>query len=248
MKLPSVSRPTALWREQGRLAAEGLQAAWADPEIRACWTAIAFEVHAALKPPVESWGTAPHVSPIWEQIGVEPEAVFSRLISLLQERVPALAHVWGPDLGMWVLGLTIGLIAPEIGAATPATIARFLPDNPVTASRDPSTGEAMLHGAETATTRHLMQIRSYFQSLLPPGKPGRPKGSPKPSKSGRRSVSPKAALRAYDMDSRGAHWREIAKALWPPMTPAELRSEKTRLKVRYYIERGDRLTRKKPVE
>ncbi len=172
--MQSVARPTKFWGQQAKLLAAEVEAAWADLEIQACWTAVALEVHAALIHPVESWGIAPHVSPIATETGVDPGVVFSQLISLLQERSPALAHVWGPDLGMWVLGLTIGLVAPEIGPATPATIARFLPDNPVTVSRDPSTGEAMLHSAETATTRHLMQIRSYFQSLLPPGKPGRP--------------------------------------------------------------------------
>ena len=246
--MQSAARVTKLWEQQAKLLAAAVEAAWEDPEIRACWTAVALEVHAALTRPVESWGTSPHVSPIATAIGVNPEVVFSRLISLLQERNPRLANACGPDLDCWILGLTIGLVAPEIGAATPATIQRFLPDNPLTMSRDPSTGEAVLHGAETATARHLLQIQSYFQSLVPPRKVGRPKGVPKPSKSGRRAISPEVALRAYDMDSRGAHWREIAKALWPRITPADVRNEKTRLKVRYYIERGDRLARKKSVE
>lgn len=168
-------------------------------EIAACWTAVAIEVHAALKPPVESWGTAAHVSPIRTEIGVEPEAVFARLIGLLEERVPALPHACGPDMGAWVLGLTIGLVAPEVGAVTPATIARLLPDNPIQIiSRDPSTGEAIWRGLETARGRHSLQIRSYFQSLAPPGKPGRPKGLPKPKKSGKRLLPPDLALRVHE--------------------------------------------------
>ncbi|MCZ6530163.1 MAG: hypothetical protein O6949_07500 [Chloroflexi bacterium] len=245
MKL-QLPRPTALYRKQERLLAEGLQAAWDDPEIQACWLAIAREVHVVLNRPVESWGTAPHVSPIATEIGVDPCVVFSTLISLLQERVPALAHAWGPDLGFWILGLMFGIVAPEIGAVTPATVQRFLPDNPVTISRDPSTGKAMLHGAETATARHLMQIRSYFQSLAPPGKTGRPKGLPKPKKSGKGSLPPDLALRVHEAKLDGMTFRQIVRQVLHTTIPSDHRvRERLRAKVNRLNAQGARLKLKK---
>jgi len=236
-------RHTKFWRRQEDLLAEAIGTALDDPEIQTCWNEIASELYAVLRSGEHS-GTAPHVAQI------ETHAMFAPLISLLRERFPVIEYAWGSDLGPLIHSLTIKGLAPEIDVPIPEKMAHFIPDpdNPIKIEFDPSTGEAMFRGVKTATVRHFIQSQSYFESLAPPGEPGRPKGSPKPSKSGRRSISPEAALRAYDMDSRGAHWREIAKALWPPMTPADLRSEKTRLKVRYYIERGDRLARKKPVE
>ncbi len=234
-------RYTALWEHQTKFIGEVLATALDDPEIDACWDYITVKLHAALKQP-------PHVLPTETEIRI----MAAPLIKLLQERVPTLEHAWESNLGPWIIELMARMIqtaAPEIDITIPETnMKRLLPDNPVTISSDPSTGKVILRDVETATGRHFMQIQSYFQSLTAPGKPGRPKGSPKPSKSGRRSISPEAALRAYDMDSRRAHWSEIAKALWPAITPADLRKEKTRLKVRYYIERGDRLARNKSVE
>lgn len=246
MKVQSVPRPTPFWTGQAKLFAEALKKACADEDVLACWIAVALEVRAALNHPVESWGTAPYVSPIWTQIGVEPEAVFSRLISLLQERVPALEHTCGPDLGFWILGLMFGIVAPEIGAATPATITRFLPDNPIMTSRDPSTGKATLHDAETATARHLMQIQSYFRSLAPPGKPGRRKGLPKPKKSGKGSLPPDLALQVHEAKLDGMKFHQIVRQVLRTTIPSDHRArERLRAKVYRLNILGARLKQKK---
>ncbi len=239
-------RPTALFRKQERLLAEAVQKAWDDPEIGACWLAVCREAHVVLNRPVETWDTASHVSPIATEIGIEPEVVFSRLINLIQERVPALAHAWGPDLGVWVLGLTIGLVAPEIGAVTPATIARFLPDNPIRLSHDATTGKAIYQGLENATARHLMQIHSYFRSLAPPGKSGRLKGLPKPKKSGKGSLPPDLALRVHEAKLDGMTFRQIVRQVLHTTIPSDHRvRERLRAKVNRLNAQGARLKLKK---
>ncbi len=95
-----------------------------------------------------------------------------------------------------------------------------------------------------ADKKHILEIKSVLLSLREGSRVGRPPGPPK-EKRGKRRVSPREADQAYEMDSRGSPWREIAKALWPSMSPADLRSDKTRLAVRYRIEAGDRRARKK---
>ena len=233
-------RETTLWKHQEEFFAEAMATALADPEIDGCWDYTMIKLHAMLKQP-------PHVWPTETEIRV----VAAPLTKLLRERVPALEHAYESNLDLRIIGLMgqmIQTVASEIDITIPETnMKRLLPDNPIRIWHDSTTGDVTLDNVEAAMgphyMRYFMQIESYLRSLAPPGEPGRPKGAPKPSKSGQRSISPEAALRAYDMDSRGAHWREIAKALWPTMTPADLRRDKTRLKVRYYIERGDRLAR-----
>ena len=238
-------RYTAPWDHQSDFLAEAMATAWADPEIDACWKAVALKLHAALRLPVKSGGTAPHVLPIETEM-TEICEIFVPLMRLLRERVPAFEHVYGSDLEPWIRGVTIQFVTPEIDIHIPEKWARFLPDNPVTISHDPSTGKVSLHDVESATGWHFMQIQSYLESLAPPGKPGRPKGLPKPKKSGKRPLPPDLALQVHEAKLDGRTFNQIVRDVLRTTIPSDHRArERLRAKVNRLNARGARLKLKK---
>ena len=249
--MQSAARPTKFWGQQAKLLAAAVEAAWDDPEIRACWLAIAREVHVVLNRPVESWDTSPHVSPIATEIGVEPGAVFSRLISLLQEREPSLEHACGSDLGLWILGLTMGIVAPEIGAATPATIARFLPDNPGICTADGKITLPVKAFDDPRMIRWRRQFRDYARALRPERKKGRtskPVSAEAAKTGGKQPVDPELALRVYPakLDKLDKmNWQQIARKVLRTPIPSDLKArERLRARIRYLEAVGARLYQK----
>ena len=191
--------------------------------------------------------------------GEEEIALLWTLVDAIKANLPELYHILGDHPPVFVHQFTLAVLgawAPDemtkealrqaARSATPtsAEIEHF-PSNPFTIKTDPITGEESLAGWKKATVQHFTEMKSYDRARKPARSVGRPKGLPKSKKSGKQSVSPEEALRAYSMNSDEVHWRDIAKALWPSMKPAALRSDATRLRIRYLIERGDRITRKK---
>ncbi len=59
-----------------------------------------------------------------------------------------------------------------------------------------------------------------------------------PSKTGRRSLNPELAERAFNMSQKGVHWKEIARACYSHLTPSELRANRMYKHIDRLRERG----------
>jgi len=226
-------RETTFWDHQSDLVAEALGTALTDPEIDGCWDYIMIKLHAALKQP-------PHVLPSETEIRV----MAAPLIRLLQERVPAFEHAWESNLGPFIIelmGRMIQSVAPEIDITIPKTnMKRLLPDNPIAVTAE---GEAIVPGKAFDDPRHTRwdrELRDYFRSLRPEGTRGRrrKRQMDEPSKTGTRSLNPVLAEQAFTMNQRGVHWKEIARACYPHLTPSEHRADRMRKHIDRLRERG----------
>ncbi len=236
-------RETTLWKHQEEFFAEAMATALADPEIDGCWDYTMIKLHAMLKQP-------PHVWPTETEIRV----VAAPLTKLLRERVPALEHAYESNLDLRIIGLMgqmIQTVASEIDITIPETnMKRLLPDNPIRIWHDSTTGDVTLDNVEAAMgphyMRYFMQIESYLRSLAPPGEPGRPKGLPKPKKSGKRSLPPDLALQVHEAKLDGKTFSQIVRDVLRTTIPSDYRArERLRAKVNRLNARGVRLKLKK---
>ncbi len=170
----------------------------------------------------------------------EIREIFVPLMSLLRERVPALEHAYGSDLEPWIRGVTIQFVAPEIDIHIPEKWAHFLPDSPAEVTAE---GKIILPFEaydDPRLTRWKRELRDYVRSLQPEGTKGRPRKRQidEPSQTSSRSLDPELAERAFTMNQRDAHWKEIARACYPHLTPSELRADRMRKHIDRLRERG----------
>jgi hypothetical protein len=178
--MPRYARETKLNINQADLASAALAGALQDPDIKAMWYRT-LELLAT----EYGWSDVTYPDPTTEKAVAElrnqpgdSSASLYALTSLVETRVPLLAHMFGPLLTPRLLYQIAYAHAPleELAAipddAIPNKVYRLGPDNPI---RILAGGG--IHGYEDAKSIHRDQLNSYFDSLRPATKTGRPLGS-----------------------------------------------------------------------
>ena len=100
----------------------------------------------------------------------------------------------------------------------PESIAR-LPGGEISIIATGADGSLVLDVPATATRRDNLDVDSYRASFRPAGRPGRPRGAPKPKGSGRRRIDLDKARAIRRMRQAGATLKEIALKFFPDIPP-----------------------------
>ena len=200
----NLPRRTKLGDKQLELLGPALVKALTDAKVRPAWE----DALDAYRPVKDAWDA--------ERLPSDAEMTFAAsklgpLVETVRETAPDVDHFFGIYLAEWLqffLLHAVGIDLPE--DLKPMRHDRFLPDNPVTLTKD-----GTIKGHQTATMRHFQQLRDYQRSLQPPKQRGRRPGTKRPKAQGRGGIDPEKALSACEMDQHGKHWREIATTLLP---------------------------------
>ncbi len=161
------------------------------------------------------------------------------LVETVRETAPDVDHFFGVYLAEWLQFFLLGHLGIDLPEDfKPKRHARFLPDNPLTRTKDGTVKEY-----QNATMRHFQQLRDYQRSLQPPKQRGRRPGTKRPKAPGRGGIDSEKAQRACEMDQHGKHWREIATTLLPEID-VYVDGDIAYQRVRRLIERGRILSEK----
>lgn len=188
------------------------------------------------------------------------ESVLVRKIAdWLKAKVPEICHAYtDDDLPAWVRCATyhqLAATAPDDGSkrafieegakAVPLKIGRLLPDNPLRLD------ETFALYTPKQMASFGLQVSELVRANSPRRAPGRPKGTPKPKKSGRASVDPALAVRACQAE-RAANkyqsppwWEKFARKEGIPIPQDENGREALRKKIESWAMKGRRIERKK---
>jgi hypothetical protein len=117
----------------------------------------------------------------------------------------------------------------------PRTLAH-LPGNPTAVIHQGADGSVVLDVPPTSSRSNKLGIDSYMAALRAAGRPGRPRGAPKPKGSGRRRIDLDKARAIRQMRQDGATLKEIALRHFPDIPPD---SSAARGRISRHIEAAD---------
>lgn len=225
-----VARPrmTKLWERQRVAIFQAFDEALSDPAVRAQWLETFTLFGIWLQFFIE--GDRDRADRVWPRY----LDALDRLVPLLQ-RTPTIAHAFGPQLERWVeASFFEGAGCPLPEPLLPKRLARLLPDNPIELRPD---GDLRFY--QDANEKHRYQLRDYYRSLRPAGRPGRPRKEHKPKPPGPARLDVDLALRAAQMKEDGAKAHEIADALGVEYSRYHRKDyDRMRKRVARLIERG----------
>lgn len=113
-------------------------------------------------------------------------------------------------------------------------LAHLSPDNPIRLGAD---GWATV--PPFPQERHLYELRDYWDSMRPAGRPGRPRGQTPAATSGRRRIDPEIARRAAALKAAGSTWPEIARIVCPDLDLSRAADQaRARSRVNSAVQRG----------
>ncbi len=223
-----VPRYTHFWKTTAQVAGDALVAALNHPEVGRCWADSIEAVGRFID------GSCTEA---------ELNASLDRFETTVRTHGQAITELYGPYLRRFLDSLVAHecfTLRGETDRAQqvadvfmPTRIWRLRPDNPIELAPDGSARRI-----EEAEREHVLQLHSYFQSLGPAGRIGRPQGS-KAKGPVQTRLDPELASRALELHEAGIQWPQIARDLLgenPYLDDKE--RDRQRHKVARLIERG----------
>ena len=209
---PERPRMTRHWEKQRETFLKAIERMKADPQIMEAYRAT-FE---------SFWFLCTSSTDQTEECIKRYRSDYDAWFQELNSRVPALIHMFGSKLELWLwvwFHNQAGAPVPEWLPPIPE-LEHLGPDNPLAMGPD---GD--VQHSNRASGQHLLQLRDYHRSFRPAQKAGRP-----PKEVG-------LAIRAYQLHLDGKHWTDIAQELFGPLPYGQER-ERLRGHIRRLLERG----------